>query len=47
MKTFSLLKAAQGIALEIIDKDPVLEKKENLPLKKLVDEKFKDRIEIQ
>lgn len=42
----SLLKAAQGIALEIIDKDPVLEKKENLPLKKLVDEKFKDRIEI-
>ena len=30
----SLLKAAQGIALEIIDKDPVLEKKENLPLKK-------------
>ena len=43
----SLLKAAQGIALEIIDKDPVLEKKENLPLKKLVDEKFKDRIEIQ
>lgn len=42
----SLLKAAQGIALEIIDKDPVLEKKENLSLKKLVDEKFKDRIEI-
>lgn len=42
----SLLKAAQGIALEIIDKDPVLEKKENLPLKKLVDEKFKYRIEI-
>lgn len=42
----SLLKAAQGIALEIIDKDPVLEKKENLTLKKLVDEKFKDRIEI-
>lgn len=42
----TLLKLAQGIALEIIDKDPVLEKKENLVLKKLVDEKFKDRIEI-
>ncbi len=42
----SLLKLAQGIALEIIDKDPVLEKNENIELKKLVDEKFKDRIEI-
>lgn len=41
-----LLKQAQEIAIEIIDKDPTLEKKENLPLRKLVDEKFKDRIEI-
>ncbi len=42
----ALLKQAQGIAIEIIDKDPLLEKEENLPLKKLVEEKFKDRIEI-
>lgn len=42
----TLLKQAQGIAIEIIDKDPTLEKKENASLKKLVDEKFKDRIEI-
>ena len=42
----SLLKQAQGIAIEIIDKDPLLENEENLPLKKLVEEKFKDRIDI-
>lgn len=42
----SLLKQAQGVALEIIDKDPTLEKEENILLRKLVDEKFKDRIEI-
>lgn len=41
-----ILKQVQGIAIEIIDKDPLLEKEENKPLKKLVDEKFKDRIEI-
>lgn len=41
-----ILKQVQGIAMEIIDKDPLLEKKENKPLRKLVDEKFKDRIEI-
>ena len=32
--------------MEIIDEDPLLEKEKNLPLKKLVDEKFKSRIEI-
>ena len=42
----ALLKQAQGIAIEIIDKDPLLESEENKLLKKLVDEKFKDRIEI-
>lgn len=42
----ALLKQAQGIAIEIIDKDPLLENEENKLLKKLVDEKFKDRIEI-
>lgn len=41
-----LLKQAQSVAIQIIDKDPTLEKKENAPLRKLVDEKFKDRIEI-
>ena len=41
-----ILKQVQSIAIEIINKDPTLEKKENILLKKLVDEKFKDRIEI-
>lgn len=42
----SMLKQVQGIALEIIDKDPLLENKENILLRKLVDDKFKNRIEI-
>ena len=42
----ALLKQAQGVAIEIIDKDPLLESEENKLLKKLVDEKFEDRIEI-
>ena len=41
-----MLKAVQEIAIEIINKDPFLEKEENKLLKNLVDEKFKDRIEI-
>ena len=41
-----ILKQVQGIALEIIDKDPLLEKEVNKPLKKLVEDKFKNRIEI-
>ena len=41
-----ILKQVQGIAMEIIDKDPLLENKENKLLKKLVEDKFKDRIEI-
>jgi ATP-dependent DNA helicase RecG len=41
-----VLKQVQGLAMEIIDKDPLLEKEENEPLRKLVDAKFKDRIEI-
>ena len=40
------LKFVQSIAISIIDKDPFLEKEENKALKKLVDEKFKNRIEI-
>ena len=41
-----VLKIAQGIAIEVIDKDPNLEKKENRLIKKLVDQKFNGRIEI-
>ena len=41
-----MLKNVQGICMEIIDDDPLLEKEKNLPLKRLVDEKFKSRIEI-
>lgn len=41
-----ILKLVQGLAIQIIDKDPLLEKKENEILRKLVDEKFKNRIEI-
>ena len=41
-----ILKQVQGVAMEIIDKDPFLEKEENKLLRKLVDEKFKNRIEI-
>ena len=41
-----VLKLVQSIAVEIIDKDPKLEKEENKKLKKLVKDKFKDRIEI-
>jgi ATP-dependent DNA helicase RecG len=41
-----LLKQAQGIAMEIIDKDPLLENEKNSSLRKLVEEKFKNRIEI-
>ena len=42
----ALLKQAQGIAIEIIDKDPLLESEENKLLKKLVNKKFKDIIKI-
>ena len=41
-----ILKQVQGIAMEIIDNDPFLEKEENKLLRKLVDDKFKNRIEI-
>ena len=41
-----VLKQIQGICMEIIDEDPMLEKEKNKPLKKLVEEKFKNRIEI-
>ena len=41
-----VLKGIQSIAIEIINKDPNLSKPENALLKKMVNDKFKDRIEI-
>ena len=41
-----VLKGIQSIAIEIINKDPNLSKPENVLLKKMVNDKFKDRIEI-
>lgn len=41
-----ILKTVQSIALEIINKDKTLESKENVTLKKMVEDKFKNRIEI-
>ncbi len=41
-----ILKTVQSIALEIINKDKTLESKENITLKKMVEDKFKNRIEI-
>lgn len=40
------LKRVQSICMEIINKDPLLENEENKELKKMIKEKFKDRIEI-
>lgn len=41
-----ILKTVQSIALEIINKDKTLEHEENRELKKMVENKFKNRIEI-
>jgi ATP-dependent DNA helicase RecG len=41
-----ILKGVQAVALEIMDKDPNLENKENIRLKKMIENKFKSRIEI-
>ena len=40
------LKRVQAITIDILSKDPELEKEENRILKRLVNNKFKDRIEI-
>ena len=42
----NILKGIQSLAMEIIDKDPYLEKEENEKLRKMVQSKFKERIEI-
>lgn len=41
-----MLKKVQVVAMEILEKDPKLEKEENEPLRRLIQDKFKDRIEI-
>lgn len=41
-----ILKTVQNVAMEIINDDPSLEHKENIILKEMVEEKFKNRIEI-
>ena len=41
-----MLKIVQGICIDIMDDDPTLEKGKNKLLRKLVDEKFGNRIEI-
>ena len=41
-----ILKGVQAVAIEIMDKDPNLEKEENIRLRKMIENKFKSRIEI-
>ena len=41
-----MLKGVQSLAIQIINKDPKLEKEENKKLKQMIKNKFKDRIEI-
>ncbi len=41
-----VLKAVQAVAIKILEKDPKLEKEENKKLKKIIDEKFTNRVEI-
>lgn len=42
----NMLKMVQSLAIKILQDDPKLEKEENRLLKKMVKEKFGDRIEI-
>ena len=41
-----MLKMVQTVAMKILEKDPKLEKEENKPLRALIQDKFRDRIEI-
>ena len=41
-----ILKLVQSVSMKILQEDPLLEKEENIRLKKLVDNKLKNRIEI-
>ena len=42
-----MLKSVQSVAIKIMEDDPNLEKEKNMQLRKQVENKFKDRIEIQ
>ncbi len=41
-----MLKSVQSVAIKIMEDDPNLEKEKNIKLKKQIENKFKDRIEI-
>lgn len=41
-----MLKSIQSVAIKIMEDDPNLEKEKNILLKKQIEDKFKDRIEI-
>lgn len=41
-----MLKSVQSVAIKIMEDDPSLEKEKNRELKKQIESKFKDRIEI-
>ena len=41
-----MLKSVQSVAIKIMEDDPNLEKEKNIELKKQIESKFRDRIEI-
>ncbi len=41
-----MLKSIQSVAIKILEDDPNLEKDKNIRLKKQIENKFQDRIEI-
>lgn len=41
-----MLKSVQSVAIKIMENDPNLEKEKNIQLRKQIENKFKDRIEI-
>ena len=41
-----MLKSVQSVAIKIMEEDPNLEKEKNILLRKQIENKFKDRIEI-
>lgn len=41
-----MLKSIQSVAIKIMEEDPNLEKEKNILLRKQIENKFKDRIEI-
>ena len=41
-----MLKSIQSVAIKIMEEDPNLEKEKNLLLRKQIENKFRDRIEI-